>query len=255
MRSELKNIQNGFTAYLRDPQVAACPPDVPTRRMQAYRELLTNNVESAISACFPVLQNLIGEPRWRQLTEQFFAMHRAHSPIYREIPAEFRAWLAAAPLEDLKQDFPYLLELAHYEWMELALDIDPAEIPATGIDPHGDLLAGIPVLNPLARLLTYGFPVHRIGPDYRPTDPDAIPNRLVMVRQRDHGIGFLEVSPLVARLLEMLQDNQADSGQVLLEQLHQDFPSIPDAAFLAGGKAALQELAARDIVLGTRIPG
>lgn len=255
MRSDLRHIQFGFTAHLRDPQAAACPPDVPARRMQAYRELLTNNVESAISACFPVLQGLVGEPRWRHLTEQFFATHRAHSPIYREIPAEFRTWLAATPLEDLKREFPYLLELAHYEWMELALDIDPAEVPETGIDPRGDLLAGSPALNPLARLLTYGYPVHRIGPDFQPSKPDTVPNRLIMVRQRDHGIGFLEVNPLVARLFEMLRNNQTDSGQALLERLHHDFPSIPAAAFLTGGEVALQELAARDIVLGTRITG
>jgi len=254
MRSELKHTQFGFTAYLRDPQAAACPPDVPVRRMQAYRELLTNNVESAISACFPVLKELVGEPRWRNLTELFFATHRARSPIYREIPVEFRAWLEATPLTDLKRDFPYLLELAHYEWMELALDIDPTEIPATGINPHGDLLAGIPVLNPLARLLTYGFPVHRIGLDYQPKVPDAVPNRLVMVRQRNHAIGFLEVNPLVVRLFEALRDNLTDSGQALLDRLHVEFPSIPATAFQAGGNVALQELAARDIILGTRMP-
>ncbi|HCU53958.1 MAG TPA: DUF2063 domain-containing protein [Gammaproteobacteria bacterium] len=254
MRTDLEHTQHRFTAHLRDPLNAACPADVPARRMQAYRELLTNNVESAISACFPVLKELVGEPRWRHLTEQFFATHRAHTPIYREIPAEFRAWLAATPLIDLKQEFPYLLELAHYEWMELALDIEPTEIPETGADPHGDLLAGIPVLNPLARMLTYGYPVHRIGPDFRPKDPDTVPNRLIMVRQRDHGIGFLEINPLVARLFEALRENHTDSGQALLNRLHVEFPAIPSAAFQAGGSVALQELATRDIILGTRIP-
>jgi hypothetical protein len=255
MRAELKHTQYGFTAYLRDPQAAACPPDVPVRRMQAYRELLTNNVESAISACFPVLKELVGEPRWHNLIELFFATHRARSPIYREIPVEFRAWLEATPLMDLKRELPYLLALAHYEWMELALDIDPAEIPATGIDPHGDLLAGIPVLNPLARLLTYGFPVHRIGPDCQPKEPEPEPTRLVMVRNRDHTIGFLEVNPLVARLFEVIRDNHTDSGQALLDRLHNDFAAIPATTFRAGGSVALQELASRDIVLGIRIPG
>lgn len=220
--------------------------------MQAYRELLTNNVESAISACFPVLRGLVGEPRWRALTEEFFAGHRAHSPIYRQIPAEFRAWLEAAPLAGLKQEFPFLLELAHYEWMELTLDIDPVEIPQAGIDPRGELFTGIPVLSPLGRLLSYSYPVHRIGPDFRPSEPGPEPTQLVMVRARDHGIGFLEVNPLVARLFEYLAVNTCESGEAVLARLHGEFPAIPAAAFTAGGRAALAELATRDIVLGTR---
>jgi hypothetical protein len=252
MQSELKKTQYGFTTHLRDPEHTPCPADVAPRRMQAYRELLTNNVESAISACFPVLRELVGEPRWRGLIEAFFAEHRAHAPAFRQIPAEFRAWLETAALAELKQEFPYLLELAHYEWMELALDIDPTEIPVSGIDPQGDLLAGIPVLSPLARLLSYSFPVHRIGPDFRPAEPGHEPTRLVMVRARNHEIGFLEVNPLVARLFEYLAGNTRETGQALLTRLHAEFPAIPTAAFEAGGRAALAELAARDIVLGAR---
>lgn len=255
MRSELEQTQRGFTAHLRDPQAAPCPADVAPRRMQAYRELLTNNVESAISACFPVLHELVGEPRWRALTDEFFARHRAHAPAFRQIPAEFRAWLETAPLTEMKQEFPFLLELAHYEWMELALDIDPTEIPQTGIDPHGDLFSDIPVLSPLARLLSYGYPVHRIGTDYQPAEPGPEPTRLIMVRARDHGIGFLEVNPLVARLFEYLAGNTRETGKDLITRLHAEFPAIPPATFEAGGRAALAELATRDIVLGTRSAG
>jgi len=252
MPADFIETQLGFTAYLRNPEQAPCPTDVPARRMQAYRELLTNNVESAISACFPVLRGIIGETRWLALVHEFFASHRAHSPIYREIPAEFRAWLAATPLTDLKSKFPFLLELTHYEWMELALDIDPAEIPVDGIDPQGDMLAGRPVLNPLARLLNYHYPVHRVGPDVVPTEPPAQPTRLVMVRNRQHEISFLEVNPLVARLIETLAESSAaSSGADLLQQLHAEFPAIPPETFMQGGTLALQELADRDIILGT----
>lgn len=254
MSAELEQIQRRFTAHLRDPQAALCPPDVPPRRMQAYRELLTNNVESAVSACFPVLRELLDEPRWRSLVEDFFAQHRCHSPIFREIPSEFRRWLETSAPAELHRELPFLLELAHYEWMELALDVDPSDIPDKDIDPRGDLLTGVPVLSPLARLLTYRFPVHRIGPAYRPATPDPAPTRLVMVRRRDHTIGFLEINPLVARLVEHLQGNRESSGQALLDTLHAEFPAIPAQAFREGGIAALHELASRDIVLGTLKP-
>jgi hypothetical protein len=139
--------------------------------------------------------------------------------------------------------------------MELALDIDPVEIPQTGIEPHSDLFTGVPVLNPLARLLSYSYPVHRIGTDYQPAEPGPDPTRLVMVRARDHSIGFLEVNPPVARLFEYLAGNTHNTGQELLARLQAEFPAIPAGAFEAGGRAALAELTARDIVLGTRAAG
>ena len=252
MPSELHRTQLQFTAYLRNPQAAPCPRDVPARRMQAYRELLTNNVESAVSACFPVLRGLIGDARWQSLVAAFFEKHQCHSPVYREIPAEFLAWLEEAPLASLEEQLPFMQELAHYEWMELALDIDPTEIPEAGIDPAGDLLAGVPVLNPLTRLLAYQFPVHRIGPDFIPMAPGPAPTLLAMVRRRDHGIGFLEINPLVAHLIELLSDNHARTGAELLDGLHSEFPSVPAATFRTGGQRAFNELAQHQIVLGTR---
>jgi len=252
MRPDFVQHQIRFTAWLRDPQTAA-PDDVPLRRMRAYRELLTNNVESAISACFPVLMGLVGESRWRALVDRFFGQHRCHSPIYRDIPAQFLKWLETTAPADIRQEFPFMLELAHYEWMELALDIDPTDIPDNGIDPRGDLLEGVPVLNPLARLLAYRFPVHQIRTDFRPTEPGASTTQLVMVRRRDHGIGFLEVNPLVARLVDALRENRDLAGAAVLETVQKEFPSIPATAFREGGIAALHELWTRDIVLGTHI--
>ena len=67
-------------------------------------------------------------------------------------------------------DPPWLAELAHYEWVELALQIaERRRLPPH--DPDGDLLDGVPVLSPLAWPLAYRWPVHRIGPDSSPSAP------------------------------------------------------------------------------------
>ena len=252
MPSELRNTQRRFTAHLRNPRAAPCPSDVPARRMRAYRELLTNNVESAVSACFPVLRGLVGEGRWQSLVADFFENHYCRSPIYRQIPAEFLAWLEQASLPKIESEFPFLRELAHYEWMELALDIEPTEVPSQDIDPRGDLLTGVPVLNPLTRVLVYRFPVHRIGPEFAPAEAELKPTVLAMVRRRDYTIGFLEINPLVARLVELLADDTQLTGRQLLSSLHGEFRSMTEAAFHAGGHAALDELARHEIILGIR---
>ena len=67
---------------------------------------------------------------------------------------------------------PFAQELAHYEWVELALDVAEDEAPV--YEAGADLLAGAPVLSPLARPLAYTWPVHRLGAAYQPAEPPAL---------------------------------------------------------------------------------
>jgi hypothetical protein len=116
-------------------------------------------------------------------------------------------------------DPPFLLELAHYEWVELALDIAPDSIDPAGIDPNGDLLAGVPVVSPVAWSLGYRFAVHRIGPDFQPERPGPEPTRLVVYRTRQGGVEFLEVNAVTARLLDLLEQNDQTTGRDALTQI------------------------------------
>ena len=62
-----------------------------------------------------------------------------------------------------------MLELAHYEWVEMALSIAKEELVINnrGFD---DLLNKNIRLSPLAWPLAYQYPVQKISPDYLPAD-------------------------------------------------------------------------------------
>ena len=75
------------------------------------------------------------------------------------------------------------------------------------MDREADLLAGVPAVSPLAWLCGYHFPVHRIGPDFRPEAADEQPTWLVVYRRLDDRIGFLELNAATARLFELARDN------------------------------------------------
>src|SRR3546814_1583276 len=90
---------------------------------------------------------------------------------------------------------PWLRELAHYEWAELALQISEATREDIVHDARGDLLAGCPLPSPLAWPLAYAWPVHRIGPDHQPLQQPAEPTLLLLRRESDGKVSFHVLSP------------------------------------------------------------
>lgn len=252
---DFRALQYRFAAHLRDP--AANPPvaGIEDRRLKIYRDLFFNNIDNLLSIGFPVIKRLLGEQRWLHLLRRFYAEHQSHTPLFTEIGREFNRYLEVRAARG-EPDPPFLPELGHYEWVELALTIDEHEIDAIAHDPDGDLVQGAPLLSPLAWLLQYRFPVHRIRHDYQPDTPPDQPSLLVVTRNRQDRIGFTELNPLSFQLLQLLKDNPGVTGLELASALVGALIAAgADAdsreSLIGGALAALQGFRDRDIVLGT----
>ncbi len=252
-RPEFIGRQLEFTAHVRDPKRHPCPADVEERRMAVYRELLYNNVEGFVSGAFPVLRSLMDDGQWHALVRDFFARHRCTSPLFLEIPREFLDYLREQRAPE-PGDPPFLDELAHYEWVELALSVLDAKLDEHAVDPEGDLLAGSPVLSPAAWCLRYAYPVHRIGPGYRPDGPGKAPTHLLVYRGGDEEVHFMEVNAVTARLLELLGGEPAPGGRRALERIARELRHAEPQAVIDAGRAVLEDLRARGVVLGARTP-
>lgn len=242
--------QYEFAAHIRDPDKNAPPAGIEDRRMAIYRELFFNNIQNLLGKSFPVLRKLSGKERWRALIREFMARHEAQTPYFLEMPKEFLAFLEHehAAGED---DFPFLLELAHYEWVELALSVSTASNDLTTIDPDGDLLAGIPVMSVLAWPLAYRFPVHRISQEFQPEEPPEQPTYLVIHRNPDNEISFMELNAVTAGLLDKISNNpERKTGRELLMGLAEEI-EFDAHALIEHGARALADLRAADILLGT----
>ncbi|MFZ2407721.1 MAG: putative DNA-binding domain-containing protein, partial [Methylobacter sp.] len=113
MRVDFKAKQLEFAAYIRDPENNPPPADVKQQRMAMYRELFFNNLDSFLSANFPVLRTLLNDRQWFELGQDFYARHASQSPHFSQIPEEFLDYLQNE--RDTSADFPFMLELAHYE--------------------------------------------------------------------------------------------------------------------------------------------
>lgn len=251
MADDFRTQQFAFAAHLRNPDVNPAPGGIEDRRLKIYRELFFNNLRSLLASTFPVLHRVLGDARWAELVRRFFHRHVSHTPLFTEVPREFVAWLDEA--FENTGDWPlFMTELAHYEWVELDVSIDPAEIDDAEANAGGNILEGRPVLSPVARPLAYRWPVHRIGPSFQPDAPGEQPTFLVVWRKRDDEVGFIEVNAVTARLLDMLQQADNATGRELLERLAGEIGHADSAIVIESGTRILEDLCKQDIIVRTR---
>ncbi|MDH4556759.1 DUF2063 domain-containing protein [Pseudomonas sp. BN417] len=247
MHEVLQDQLMSMARYVRDPQHNAPPPGIEARRLAVYRQLFFGNVESLLSGGFPVLSASLGPKRWQALIESFYADYRCQTPLFTEISGEFVDYLAEGGGDALDLP-PWVVELAHYEWVEAALLLSDQREP--GHDPEGGLLEGVPLLSNLAWPLAYQWPVSEIGPDYLPHEAPEQPTLLLASRGSDLNVHFSRLAPLAHALLDSLQAQHWTGHQhlqALAEALGADSASI-----LPQGLALLENLRAQGVVLGTR---
>lgn len=246
------DVQRAFAAHIRDPEHAPPPADIEPRRMKIYRELFFNNLSALLAGTFPVLHAILGPERWDALIRDFMVRHRAHTPLFPEVPQELLRFLQESRVGH-PADPPFAVELAHYEWVELALQLADATHDDAGIDPHGDLLAGAPAVSSLAWPLAYTWPVHTLSADHQPTEPPAQPTFLVVYRDRDDEVRFMAINAVTARLLELAgEEGAARSGRDLLTAIARELGHPDPGAVIAGGAETLAMLRDHGVVLGTR---
>lgn len=248
---DFRSVQYAFAAHLRDPAANLPPPGLEERRLAIYRDLFFNNVENFASGFFPVLRSLYRDEDWRALVRDFFARHRCRTPYFLEIAGEFLRYLGDER-ESQPCDPPFARELAHYEWLELVVDVADEEIPGTGYDPAGDLLAGAPVLTPVLVTGAYHWPVHQVSRSNLPREPLSSPVFLAVYRDRHDAVRFLELNAAAARLLDLLRTEPGLSGRDAALRIAAELRHADPEAVVAGARDILGMLRARDIVLGSR---
>jgi hypothetical protein len=239
--------QRAFSAYIRDPQRNPLPADVKPERMHMYRELFYNNVSGFLENGFPVLHSLLDSAAWQSLVEDFFARHLSRTPLFTGIPEEFLDYLHNERAA-CSADPPFLLELAHYEWVELALAIAEAEPPRPQPARERDPLAQTLVLSPLAWPLAYRFPVHRISSDFQPETPPDAPTCLAVYRDRNDQVHFVETNPPTHRLLLILRDRGPIAAMDCMTLIANELGQSSPERLLAHGAELLRDLMGRSVV-------
>ena len=251
----LKQAQLEFASHIRNPAQNRAPASIEDRRMGIYRDLFYNNIEGFISSAFPVLRSISQDIYWHSLVRDFISEHRAKTPYFIEIAQEFLNYLSHQRASTEHLDDPnFILELAHYEWVELALDVAGAEIPVVTTFPEQALMSCSATVSPLVWCLTYAYPVHRIGPIFLSENtlqvPPEQPTHLIVYRNRQDKVRFMEANAVTLRLVQLIQGSAEGKIKDHLEVIAAELQQPLSEGFFNHAQRLLQQLHSLDIVVG-----
>lgn len=241
---KFQQTQLDFALHLRAPDHFPAPADVEGRRVAIYRDLIYNNIESFITGAFPVLRSLIAEDHWHAMVRDFIARHKCQTPYFLEISEEFLHYLMHVR-GNVQGDPVFMVELAHYEWVELALDIAEPVLPAQSTLPQ-DLLVSKPKVSPLVICLQYQYPVHKIALNFQPSEPE--PTQLIVYRNRKDEVKFMVANAITLRLLSLLQQPPNQYLGAVLVQIAQELQHNYPPKLISDGLILVKELTELSII-------
>lgn len=237
--------QYHFAAHLRDPENQPIPGDLEPRRMAIYQELFYNNIEGFIANGFPVIRTITSDENWHAMIRDFMIKHQCKTPLFHEISREFLMYLENE--RDTANDPPFLGELAHYEWVELALNVLDSDATPFELTADVDCMHVHIKTSPLAWPLAYHYEVHNIGPQYQPTVANETMVFLLVYRNQQDKITFIELNPVSARLIDLLNEGHTgqQAAEIIAQQLNHPNPDV----VIAGAKALIEDWIYRGIMI------
>ncbi|NVJ60027.1 MAG: putative DNA-binding domain-containing protein [Gammaproteobacteria bacterium] len=245
---QFQKTQYQFASHLRNPDENPAPAGIEDRRLTIYRDLIFNNIKGFIDSGFPVLCSITPESTWNNTIRSFIAQYSAKSPYFSEVSKEFLNYLSEDECE-LNATFEFACELAHYEWVELALMIDPKDITSIPVKPSIDLLNEKLLFSPLAWPMVYEYDVHHIGADYIPEAKPEQPTFIVIYRDRSDDVNFMQINALTYQLIDIAQNSPHLTGAKMLDALQKCVPQMPAESIFKHGLDILLQLFKRDIIL------
>ncbi len=238
-----------FTQHMRDPEVNPMPEGIEGRRIKIYSDLIYNNIQSFIANSFPVIRLLLNDDQWHKLLRDYVKHHQSQTPFFPKMPQEFLKYLESE-CNDIPEAYPFIPELAHYEWIETSVSLDTRELDTSNINPEGDLLEGIPVLNQLAVLLKYEWPVHQIGPEFIPVEKPEEATYIVVYRKPNDEVAFMALNSVSARLIQKIQDKNGLSGSEILGDISIEMQHPNPDVVIQGGLEIMTDMRNKSILLG-----
>ena len=173
----------------------------------------------------------------------FFADHDCRAPYFVEISKEFVEYLANE-LAPERHFYPFMAELAHYEWLELEISVrKSAEL--TLWQPGDEYQAF--AFSPLAELVSYQWPVHQISSTYLPDTPANEPFYFVVFRNLGNEVTFSQINQVTAHLVNCVAQQEECLLADLQAQIRIDLPQFPAEQMNAATQQIVEQMLSQEI--------
>lgn len=184
---------------------------IDSRGIRTYAELIEIGRNDLMRSIYPGCARLLNK-KWKETIENYFETCPPKHHRLNMAASSFSQYLKEYR-NDLLAKFPYLSDLAHYEWIELQLmedvrKIEPLPHEKLSQPEHFEKLA--PVINPVISIGNYNYPVPLIVDYLRDGElPRNIsPREVVIAVYRDpetHLGRYVEITPGVLKVIEQAQ--------------------------------------------------
>ncbi len=228
---KFKQVQLELATQIRNPEATGDGFD--ERRLGIYQDLFFNNVEGFCSSTFPVLKSILAND-WQALIREFFIKHPCETPHFIEISQEFLEFISTSGIE---LPYPWCVELAHYEWAELAVTTADKQAASDNYQ-----------VSDCAMPLLYNYPVHTISSEHY-ADVEPKQTALVVYQDEDYEASFLEVDVLSVHLLSLMEQNAGMSREQLMALLTAEPISLSKEQAVGFLEQAISHFVGRGILL------
>ena len=243
--SDFKNAQYAFCLNIREQKICSLPVGLTKEKMNLYQSLLFKNINSIVAPCFPVMRKIISTKQWEILMKGFLKQMIGGSPLFHQVSRDFVRYLAT--LDSKTMAFPFIAELAHYEWLELYVELLDEDISSFITPFRPNLLEEAMRLSPLACLQHYHFEVDKIGLNYLPTEKS--PFVVVVYRTVGDKVKFMRLNQLTTALIDTV-DRQELSLYQALEVIYEELSiTMSFDSFFSHGVGALKQLINQQILI------
>ncbi len=224
-----------------DPALSISP-----EKIQIYHELVRNNVEEVLYRAFPLTFHLLSHKQWNEMLDLYLAKEAftVHS-VWRMPQTLVRVAIEQNWAE--RWNIPYLVDLLHFEWIEIEIDM-MADLKRENFKIEGRILDDPLLLNPESQIIVYSYPVYEKKVLPREMKEGVYP--VLVMRHPDTGdVHFVALSRFFLHVYEMLADH---TGREALIQAAKTF-QLNESKALAVGEKFLLDLMGQQAIYGWRV--
>ena len=204
LTKETAAIQSRFSSYCRTGKDS--PEGISAGRMQHYRQLIFNVVQDTLENAFPIAHKYLGDDKFRELAEAFFALHPCQSSQIWQLPSEFCTFLSGHYSPDTLPELRLLKDLLLFEWTETEVHA-MEDMDYGSYDPEGNIEKELIGLNPEHRLIALSYPVHLCRPSEAREKKGEY--YLLVYRERQSGkVQFVNLSVLHVLTIGHILENE-----------------------------------------------